>query len=365
MTRRSAALADLPGTDVLSDVISALQLQGRVFCRLEASGAWAFTMPSDGLARFHVIQGGTCWAGTPDGARRRLAGGDLLVTFGEHHLSDRAHPTRVSPIGEFVAAAGQGTPSAVRGDGEGPTVRMLCGSFTFGPRPEHALLRALPPLLHVEGHDGHAPEWLDLTLRFLSAEVREPGVGTEAVVSRLTGLIFVQAVRAWVASQGDDRTGWVAALRDRQLAVVLGLMHQHPDRPWTVPMLAREVGLSRATLTRRFRELLGETPLAYLSRWRLQAAADLIRSERLSLGEVAARVGYQSEASFSRVFRQAMGQRPGAYRRTASHPNRNAPGSHTRGSPSSSAGPAGSSWASAAARGGTACSPPARSASCP
>jgi transcriptional regulator GlxA family with amidase domain len=151
----------------------------------------------------------------------------------------------------------------------------------------------------------------------MSAEVRKPGIGTEAVVSRLTDLIFVQAVRAWVDSHVDDRTGWIAALRDRQISTVLGLMHKHPEQPWTVPSLAREVGMSRATLARRFRELLKETPLAYLNRWRLQAAADLIRRERLTLGEVAARVGYQSEASFSRVFLQVMGQRPGAYGRTA------------------------------------------------
>src|SRR5262245_9428 len=317
MTTRSSPLADFPGTDVLADVMNTLQPQGRVFCRLVASGEWAFNMPGDGLGRFHVIERGVCWVGTPDGIRRQLAAGDLLVAFGEHYLSDRGRPRAIVPIEAFVASAQQSTYPTVSKPGEGIEVQMLCGSFTFGPGADHPLLRALPRLLHVKGDGERAPEWLQLTLRLLSAEVREPGIGAEAVVSRLIDLLFVQAVRAWLGTQADDRTGWIAALRDRQISTVLGLMHKYPDRPWTVSTLAHEVGMSRATLARRFRELLEETPLAYLSRWRLHAAADLIRRERLTLSEVAARVGYQSEASFSRVFLQAMGQRPGAYRRIA------------------------------------------------
>src|SRR5262245_11677255 len=318
MTKRSSPLADLAGTDVLADVMNTLQVQGRVLCRLTASGEWAFNMPVDGLARFHVIERGACWAGTPDGARRQLSAGDLLVAFGEHHMSDRSHPATIVPIAQFVVAPGQGASVAVGQTGEGGEVQMLCGSFRFGPGIDHPLLRALPPLLLVRGDGEHAPEWLQLTLRFLSDEVREPGIGSEAVVSRLIDLIFVQAVRAWVGAHVEDRTGWIAALHDRQISDVLSLMHKHPDRPWTVPTLARQVGMSRATLGRRFRELLDETQLAYLSRWRLQAAANLIRRERLSLTELAARVGYRSEASFSRVFLQVIGQRPGAYRRMAS-----------------------------------------------
>jgi AraC-like DNA-binding protein len=314
MTKRTSPLAEFSGTDVLTDVMNALQPQGRVFCRLVVSGEWAFNMRDDGLARFHVIERGTCWVGAPDGTRHRLVAGDLLVTFGEHHLSDRSHPTAIVPIEEFLGSAQQSTCTTFCNQGEGDEVQMICGSFTFGPGVDHPLLRALPPLLQVKGDGQHAPEWLQLTLRFLSAEVREPGLGSEAVISRLTDLIFVQAVRAWVGTHVAGRNGWIAALQDRQISAVLGLMHKHPDRPWTVPTLAREVGMSRATLARRFRELLDETPLAYLSRWRLQAAANLIRREGLGISEVAARVGYQSDASFSRAFLQFTGQRPGAYR---------------------------------------------------
>jgi AraC-like DNA-binding protein len=289
-----------------------------VFCRLEISDEWAFNMPNDGLARFHVIEKGTCWAGTPSGACHHLEAGDLLVAFGEHYMSNRSHPAALVPIEELVAAARRGSGTRARMNGIGAAaVHMLCGSFTFESEVDHPLLRALPQLLHVKGDGEHSREWLQLTLRFLSAEVRDTGVGTEAVISRLTDLIFVQAVRAWINTQVQDRTGWITALRDRQISAVLSLMHRYPERPWTVPTLAREVGMSRAGLARRFRRLLEETPLTYLSRLRFQAAADLMRRESLSLSEVAARVGYQSETSFSRAFLQNIGQRPGAYRRTA------------------------------------------------
>src|SRR5262245_48302904 len=178
--------------------MNTLQVQGRVLCRLTASGEWAFNMPHKGFARFHVIERGTCWAGTPDGARRQLAAGDLLVAFGEHHLSDRIHPATLVPIEEFVTSGRHETHPTLRKTGGSAEVQMLCGSFTFGPGIDHPLVRALPRLLQVKGNGEHSPEWLELTLRFLSAEVREPGLGTAAVVSRLTDLIFVQAVRAWV-----------------------------------------------------------------------------------------------------------------------------------------------------------------------
>jgi AraC-like DNA-binding protein len=319
MTRR-ASLAELTGTDALAAVMSGLQLQGRVFCRLELSGDWAFSMPEDGLARFHVIEKGTCWVRTPDGGKRQLAAGDLLVGLGEHALSARENPQTIVPIQQFIGRVGPRACPVICARGRDPEVHMLCGIFTFGRGHDHPLLVSLPRMLHVPANGGQSPEWLDLTMRFLSAEVRAPGIGSEAVLSRLTDLIFLQAVRAWVAAQTDSRTRWIAALRDRQIATVLGLMHKQPERPWTVTILAREVGMSRSTLARRFREILGETPLVYLSRWRLHAAAELMRTEKLSLGEIATRVGYQSEASFSRVFRRTMGKPPAAYRRAAGAP---------------------------------------------
>jgi AraC-like DNA-binding protein len=312
-----ASLTELKGTDALAEVMSALQMQGRVYCRLELSGEWAFSMPGDGLARFHVIERGTCWVGTPDGGKRQLAAGDLILALGEHVLSCRDRPKTIVPVQQFIAPVGPRGCPVICTLGPGRDVHMLCGVFKFARGGNHPLLRSLPPLLHVHGDGGRSPEWLDLTLRFLSSEVRAPGIGSEAILSRLTDLIFVQSVRAWVAAQPDSRAGWVAALRDRQIASVLGLMHRQPERPWTLGTLAREVGMSRSTLARRFRGILGETPLLYLTRSRLHAAAELMRTENLSLSEVAARVGYQSEASFSRAFRQAIGTPPAAYRRAA------------------------------------------------
>jgi transcriptional regulator GlxA family with amidase domain len=194
---------------------------------------------------------------------------------------------------------------------------MVCGSFRFSHGEGHPLLAVLPPLLHVKGQDGQALEWLDLTLRFLASEARHPRPGSETVITRLTEVIFVQAVRAWIEMQPEGRGGWLGALRDRQISRVLSLMHGEPGRIWTVPALAAKAGMSRATLARRFAVLVGEPPLTYLSRWRMRSAAMLLRSQSLSLSEVAERVGYQSEAALGRAFRRMMGVAPGVYRRAA------------------------------------------------
>src|SRR5262245_40477311 len=165
MRKRSSPLADLPGTDVLADVMSALQPQGRVFCRLVASGEWAFNMPDDGLGRFHAIERGVRCVGTPDGARSQLAAGDLPVAFGEHYLRASGRRRAIVPVEECAAGAQQSTSPTVSKRGEGIEVQMLCGSFTFGSGADHPLLRALPRLLHVKDDGERAPEWLQLTLR--------------------------------------------------------------------------------------------------------------------------------------------------------------------------------------------------------
>jgi AraC-like DNA-binding protein len=194
---------------------------------------------------------------------------------------------------------------------------LLCGSFRFGQGDGHPLIAVLPPLICIKGQEGRPLEWLDLTLRFLASETRRPRAGSDSMVTRLTELLFVQIVRAWIEEQPEGHGGWLGALRDGRIARVLGLMHGEPGRAWSVPTLARAAGMSRATLARRFTSLVGEAPLTYLSRWRMHVAAGLLRSHSLSVAEAAARVGYQSEAAFSRVFRKVVGVAPAAYRRAA------------------------------------------------
>jgi hypothetical protein len=144
------------------------------------------------------------------------------------------------------------------------SIHLLCGSFQLTRGVLHPLLNALPPVLHVKGRGGgRSVEWLDLTLRFLKAEIAQLGLGSETVVSRLTDLIFIQAVRAWLAEEPEGAGDRLGALRDRHVGAALRLMHREPGRAWRVSALARAVGVSRATLARRFTLLVGEAPLTY------------------------------------------------------------------------------------------------------
>ena len=309
-------MTELKESDVLDEVLRSWQPQGRIFCHLELTGPWAFRMADIGLARFHVIERGACWLHT--GASEppiELAPGDLVVALHDHQLGHSAKPRNVMPLQTFLEQLQRFSPIGFRKPGTTAQMHLLCGSFQLMRGVRHPLLSVLPNVLHVRGRHGRPVEWLDITLKLLRGEIAAGGVGSETVISRLTDLIFIQAVRAWIGQQPQAVAARLGALRDRHVSAALRLMHREPGRAWTVPSLARAVGVSRATLARRFTRLVGEPPLTYLGRWRMRLAADLIRSEDSTLAEIASTVGYQSEAALGRVFRRVMGLPPGAYRR--------------------------------------------------
>jgi AraC-like DNA-binding protein len=205
--------------------------------------------------------------------------------------------------------------------GGGAQTLMTCGSFQFENGDHNPLLSLLPPLLHIPGGRARLTEWLEPTLRMLAHEARHPRHGSETLISRLIDIIFVQAVRAWVEDQPHDQGGWLGALRDQQIGAALGLIHREPHRDWSVAELAREVAMSRSIFAARFNSLVGAPPLTYLTRWRLRQAARMLAEERLSVGETALRVGYESEAAFSKAFKREFGQPPMAYRRNQAQMN--------------------------------------------
>jgi transcriptional regulator GlxA family with amidase domain len=181
----------------------------------------------------------------------------------------------------------------------------------------HPLLPVLPKVIALRARDGHAAAWLAPTLSFLAAEAGTELPGARTVVSRLADILFIQVVRAHLGSAPEQVSGWLGALRDPQIGSALGCMHEDPAHPWTVEALAQRVAMSRSTFAARFAEIVGEPPLHYLTRWRMQKARSLLREGRVPLSEVAARVGYDSEAAFSKAFKRAVGEAPGAYRRAS------------------------------------------------
>jgi AraC-like DNA-binding protein len=301
--------------DVLSEVLGTLRLRSRVFCRSDFSAPWAMTLAASPYAHFHVIERGGAWIRL-DGERRSLAlaGGDLIVVpHGRGHTLSASPNARPVPLDRIPRQEASGH-YVVRHGGGGAETRMICGSFEFDRMAHNPVLGLLPPVLHVRGGGGSA-EWLDPLLKLLASEARVPRPGSGTVIARLTDIIFVQAVRSWVDEQADGAGGWLGALRDPQIGAALALLHRAPERAWSVATLAAEVGMSRSPLAARFKSLVGEPPLSYLTRWRMDLVARLMESEKLTLREMAERVGYESEAAFSKAFKRHFQRSPREYRR--------------------------------------------------
>jgi AraC-like DNA-binding protein len=311
-----AVVASLEKPDALTDVLDMLKPRGRVFCCSELSAPWAMSLPADGYARFHVIERGGAWL-IMEGAKQvtPLASGDLVILpHGNGHVLADSPKTKPVPINRLVKGI---TDSAIllQHGGGGPQTLMTCGSFQIINGDFNPLLAVLPPLIHILSGRGQLDEWLEPTLRMLAYEARHPRPGSETLVARLIDIILVQAVRVWVEEQPHDRGGWLGALRDPQIGAALGLIHREPQRNWSVSALAHEVAMSRSIFAAKFSSLVGEPPLTHLTRWRLWQASRLLAEGTLSVGETALRVGYESEAAFSKAFKRHFGQSPLAYRR--------------------------------------------------
>jgi AraC-like DNA-binding protein len=303
--------------DVLTDVLDSLGLAGRLFCRSVLSAPWCLALPGDDAAHFHVIERGNAWLHI-EGKKTPLAlcSGDLVVFphGAAHQLSDTPGRPPV-PLEQLLQGKSGQRCKLLRHGGGGTETSMVCGSFVFRQGQGNPLLSLLPSVIHVRGEGGRPPEWLDATLRVLASEVRSASPGRETIVARLIDILFVQVLRVWLAEQPPRAGGWLGALSDPRIGVALAAMHERPGHPWTVSELARRAHLSRSPFAARFAALVGEPPLAYLTRWRMQVASDLLHRESLSIGEVAARVGYESEPAFSKAFKRATGVAPGAFRR--------------------------------------------------
>jgi AraC-like DNA-binding protein len=196
----------------------------------------------------------------------------------------------------------------------------MCGAVRFDHPVARNLVAGLPPLFSVEAGDGMLAGRMRAAFDLIALEAREFGPGGEAVMTRLSDVLVIQAIRSWIDDAPSARSGWLGALHDPQIGRALALIHREPARPWTVAALADELALSRSAFAARFTDLVGEPAMRYVTRWRMQVAEDALRTEGAAVGEVANRLGYRSEAAFARAFKRVTGVSPGAVRRLGSQP---------------------------------------------
>jgi AraC-like DNA-binding protein len=309
-------LLDTTGTDVLADVLDALKLRGRIFCRTELSAPWAIGFGPADLSHFHIVERGTCWVRL-HGERDPIAlerGDMLLVSQGHKYQLSNEPATPAIPLDQVAVNSTWGLHALLRHGGGGDVTNLLCGAFEFESPHAQSFLTVLPKWIRVRRDERHGNEWLDSTVRFLTREAQHPEMGAAMIVTSLIDVLFIEAVRTWLRQQPAGAAGWLGALRDPSIGAALGLIHEAPAKPWTVPALSTAVGLSRSPFAARFTALVGQSPMAYLKRWRLQLAATLLRQEGVALSSVAERVGYESTPAFSRAFTRLFGVSPGRYR---------------------------------------------------
>jgi AraC-like DNA-binding protein len=297
--------------DVLADILEITRLTGRVFCHASAAAPWGLSVEPAAKASFHFVIDGSCWLLAGKAAPRRLGAGDLVLLprGAGHSLCDDPASPRI-PLDQWRAQKGR--PSTRRG---AAVTDLLCGTYELETESNHPVLRLLPAVIHIPAHDSVG---LQTTLQLLLAEFERPDVGSSKVVSRLLDVLFIQTLRFWIDRQQEGSSGWLGALRDPAIGRALSALHRAPARPWTVKSLAGAAGLSRPVFARRFKELVGATPLAYLTQVRLDTAARLLRTTDDSLSSIAQSVGYTSEFAFNRAFRRTRGTPPGRFRGTRS-----------------------------------------------
>jgi AraC-like DNA-binding protein len=250
-----------------------------------------------------------------------LTAGDIVIfPHGDAHMLGNGWPEKpVDSLRMFAKNLTEGLKLARFGGG-GEITRFVCGFMACEPRLSEVFLAGLPKMLKVHVSDEPSGQWLENSIRFSVGEVNGADAGSGLVFAKLSELLFVETLRRYINALPSDQVGWLAGARDPIISQALALLHKEPADPWTVSNLARRVGLSRTRLAERFRHFLGDSPIAYLSQWRLKLGAEILQSTDNTVAEVAAAVGYSSEAAFNRAFKREFDCPPAQFRR-----NRKAP----------------------------------------
>jgi AraC-like DNA-binding protein len=310
-----ATLTEL--ADPLGEALHHLRMRGVFYSRCEFTAPWGIELPAiaDSLM-FHVVINGTCSLEVEGSDALRLQPGDLvLVPHGAGHLLRSDSAAATPGLFELPRDAVSDRYEVIRVDGGGEPARLLCGTVYFDHPAARQLSALLPPVILVQGWRSAESEWIASTLRLMASEARSPRPGGEEVITRLADILVIQAIRVWLEQEATTASGWLAALHDPQVGRALALIHRDPAREWRVETLAAAVAMSRSAFADRFSRLVGEAPMQYVTRWRMYLAMDALREDRTTVAEIALRLGYGSEAAFSRAFKRFAGVAPGALRR--------------------------------------------------
>jgi AraC-like DNA-binding protein len=305
-----------PVADIVADVVATTRRGSLMYARNRFHAPWGAAFPAANLASFHVITAGACWL-TADGADPvQLTRGDvaLIPSGAAHKLADTPQrPARPMPEIAGRTLDDEAPPCDVVIEGDGPATVWLCGGYRLAAGVRHPLTSVLPDIMVITAAEARGTG-LGAAVDLIAAEVDGTDPGAPAVMASLVDLLLVYLLRTWFAGHHDD-AGWGRALSDPTVGAALSLIHTDPGRAWTLDTLARATQTPRATLTRRFAALTGQSPMAYLAAWRMSIAARGLRDSDATVRQIAHEVGYDSEFAFARAFKRATGSAPGQYRK--------------------------------------------------
>jgi len=323
-----------PGdADALSDVLDSVRLRSLGASRHEFTAPWGIRIPGQDDAPtdpgaphngtsggFYAITSGACVLEVDNRPRPApLREGDIVVMIQEqgHQVRDGL-TSAVKPLGQLHPEQNIRTGVTVAHGGGGAMTTFIAGGFRFEDWEYNRLFCALPPFIHIPGTDSETVRWLEYTLQFVGRETTAFQPGTQSLLNKISHIVFVQAIRAHVAKLPANSNSWLTSLLDPDIGLAISTIHGRPEHPWTVASLADAVTMSRSAFSAKFTSLVGEPPLHYLSRVRLDRAATILENGRSNVKQVALCVGYESEASFSKAFKRVYGVAPGLYRKQVS-----------------------------------------------
>lgn len=298
--------------DAIADALTAIRVVSSVYCLSELRAPWGFRVDGTQIAKFHLVLAGACWLEPDDHEPVLLGDGDLVILpRGTGHVLRDEPGSPVLGLDDVIAANPLEASVRLRYGGAGPPTRLLCGGFGLSDSSSSQLLARLPPVLRLDFIT--VRPWIEPLVALVRYEADQAAPGAQAIFTKLADLLLGQALRTYLT--GVDADGVLAAPQDAQVGRAAQLLIQHPDRSWTVQLLAREVGLSRTLLAARFRAATGDSPMRHLTRIRLERAAGYLASADLSIEAIAGRTGYASSAALSKAFKREFGVSPGTYRR--------------------------------------------------
>lgn len=314
--------------DALSETLRVVRLVSAIFIQAKFTAPWCYQSPradaaapllepnAERVVIFHLITEGECFVELGNQEPVRVTAGDVVVfPQGDAHRMT-SKPGLAPAAGTRLDRLLERRPRQIAYGGGGATTRLVCGYLACDARLGRMLLAGLPPLVKVNVRGSNAGVWLEASVRYALAEARSPRPGGAGVLAKLAEVLFIEVLRLYMNDQGSGRTGWLAGVGDRIVGEALNALHKRPSHDWTVEELARAARTSRSVLAERFQQLVGTSPMQYLTQWRMLLAANLLCRSNAPLVRIAEDVGYRTDTAFIRAFRREFGTPPATWRRT-------------------------------------------------